>query len=148
YKSVLQAKYKGVKSHLLIPKFKVFHTRLMSKLDDRDSWLKSLADQLLGKSIEQTNDQEEIILLDSFKEAFSNLDRALEVHEFLEQEENEAYTFDLIDKTGKVFHDKVSLNTDEQKKVGELYGQLTTLIKSNDKLLNKAALIRLLKDFL
>jgi hypothetical protein len=148
YKSELQAKYKGVKSDLLIPKFKVFHTRLMSKLDDRDSWLKSLADQLLGKSIEQINDQEEIILLNSFKEALANLDRVLEIHEFLEQEENEAYTFDLIDKTGKVFHDKVSVNPDEQRKVSELYDQLNTLIKSNDKLLNKAALVRLLKDFL
>lgn len=148
YKSVLQSKYKGIKSYLLIPKFKVFHNRLMSKLDDRDSWLKSLADQLLGKSIEQITDQEEMILLDSFKEAFSNLDRVLEVHEFLEQEENEAYTFDLIDKTGKVLHGKVKLTTDEQKKVGELYEQLNTLIKSNDKLLNKAVLVRLLKDFL
>jgi hypothetical protein len=40
------------------------------------------------------------------------------------------------------------VNPDEQRKVSELYDQLNTLIKSNDKLLNKAALIRLLKDFL
>jgi mevalonate kinase len=120
----------------------------MSKLDDRDSWLKSLADQLLGKSIEQLNDQEEAILLDSFKEAFANLDRVKEVHEFLEKEENEAYTFDLIDKTGKVLHDKISLNSEDQKKVGKLYDQLSTLLNKNEKLLNKAALIKLLKDFL
>lgn len=148
YKSELQTKYKGVKSHLLIPKFKVFHTRLMSKLDDRDSWLKSLADQLLGKSIEKMNDQEEIILLDSFKEAFANLDRVQEVHKFLKHEENEAYTFDLIDKTGKVFHDKISLNKEEQGQVSELYDQLNSLLKSKSKLLNKATLIKLLKDFL
>ncbi|PZX54035.1 hypothetical protein [Algoriphagus chordae] len=148
YKSSLQTKYKGVKSHLLIPKFKVFHTRLMSKLDDRDSWLKSLADQLLGKSIEQLNDQEEGILLDSFKEAFANLDRVQEVHKFLKLEENEAYTFDLIDKTGKILHDKISLNREEQEQVSELYDQLNPLLKSNSKLLNKAALVRLLKDFL
>lgn len=148
YKLALQAKYRGVKSHLLIPKFRVFHTRLMSKLDDRDSWLKSLADQLLGKSIEQLNDQEERILLDSFKEAFSNLDRVQEVHAFLKQEEHEAYTFDLIDKTGKVFHDKVSLSPEQQQKVSELYLKLNSLLKSDEKLLNKAALVKLLKDFL
>lgn len=148
YKSTLQAKYKGVKSHLLIPKFKVFHTRLMSKLDDRDSWLKSIADQLLGKSIDKMNDQEEMILLESFKEAFSNLDRVLEVHEFLDQEENEAYTIDLMDKSGKVFHEKVSLTPENQKKVSELYDQLNTLLDKNEKLLNKAAIVRLLKDFL
>ena len=148
YKATLQKKYKGVKSHLLIPKFKVFHTRLMSKLDDRDSWLKSIADQLLGKSIDKMNDQEEMILLESFKEAFSNLDRVLEVHEFLGHEENEAYTFDLIDKTGKVFHEKVSLTLENQEKVIELYEQLNTLLNKKEKLLNKAALVRLLKDFL
>ena len=93
----------------------------MSKLDDRDSWLKSIADQLLGKSIDKMNDQAEMILLESFKEAFSNLDRVLEVHEFLGHEENEAYTFDLIDKTGKVFHEKVSLTLENQEKVIELY---------------------------
>ncbi|UZD21801.1 ATP-binding protein [Algoriphagus halophytocola] len=148
YKSTLQSKYKGVKSHLLIPKFKVFHTRLMSKLDDRESWLKSIADQLLGKSIDKMNDQEEMILLESFKEAFSNLDRVLEVHEFLDQEENEAYSIELMDKSGKVFHEKVSLTPENQKKVSELYEQLNTLINKNEKLLNKAVLVRLLKDFL
>lgn len=149
YKPLLQGKYKGIKSHLLIPKFRVFHTRLMSKLDDRDSWIKSLADQLLGKSIDQMNDQEERILLDGFKEAFASLDKVQAVHEFMgAQEENEAYTFDLMDKSGKVHHDKISLNAEEQEKVHELYGQLNPLLNKNNKLLNKAALVRLLKDFL
>lgn len=148
YKSSLQSKFKGVKSHLLIPKFKVFHSRLMSKLDDRDSWLKSVADQLLGKSIDKMNDQDERILMESFREAFTNLDRVLEVHEYLDKEENEAYTIDLTDKSGNIYHEKVSLNPENQKKVSELYDQINALLNKKDKLLNKAALVRLLKDFL
>ncbi|SMD42427.1 hypothetical protein SAMN00777080_0977 [Aquiflexum balticum DSM 16537] len=149
YKPHVQSKYKSIKSHLLVPKFKVFHTRLMSALDDRDSWLKSLADQLLGKSIDQMSDQEEKILMESLKEAFANLDRVLEVHDFLDaQEENEAYSFELIDKTGKRLHDKVSLSPGDQKKVEKIYSKLTGFLNNEDRLLNKAALIKLLKDFL
>jgi hypothetical protein len=40
------------------------------------------------------------------------------------------------------------LNAEDQKKVGKLYDQLNTLLNKNEKLLNKAALIKLLKDFL
>lgn len=149
YKSQVQSKYKSIKTHLLVPKFKVFHTRLMSALDDRDSWLKSLADQLLGKSIDQMSDQEEKILMDRMKEAFANLDRVQEVHEYLDtQEDNEAYSIDLMDKSGKTLHDKISLNSQEQQKADELYTRLGKLINKEDHLLNKAALIKLLKDFL
>ena len=50
YKSKIQARYKSLKPHLLIQKEKVFLNRIMSKLDERDSWLKSIADVILGKS--------------------------------------------------------------------------------------------------
>lgn len=149
YKPQIQSKYKSIKTYLLVPKFKVFHTRLMSALDDRDSWLKSLADQQLGKSIDQMSDQEERILMYRLKEAFANLDRVQEVHEFLGNQENdEAYSIDLMDKSGKIMHDKITLNLQEQLKADELYSRLGKLINKEDHLLNKAALIKLLKDFL
>ncbi|MBN7813423.1 hypothetical protein J0A68_20880 [Algoriphagus sp. H41] len=150
YKPQIQKRYRAVKSHLLIPKFKVFHTRLMSALDDRDSWLKSLADQLLGKSIDQINDQEEHILMDRFEEAFAGLDKVLLVHDYLgNQEENEAYSIDLMDKTGKILHVKIRLSTEEQQQAEELSSALAKLIdKKENRLLGKAALIKLLKDFL
>lgn len=149
YKSEIQARYRSIKAHLLIPKFKVFHTRLMSSLDDRDSWIKSLADQLLGKSIDQMSDQEERILMDRLKEAFSNLDRVQEVHEFMDKKGGaEAYSIDLMDNSGLVHHDKFTLSQHDQSKAEALYSKLVGLVKEEDRLHTKAALIKLLKDFL
>ena len=145
YKSKIQARYRSLKPHLLIQNEKVFLNRIMSKLDERDSWLKSIADVILGKSIEKMNDEDEALLMDNTRKIFSNLDNLLELHSLAnENVNNEIVQFQLTDVSGKTIKQNIVLNSSEEKKVSELQKDLAKVLSKNDKL-SAAAVIRYLK---
>ena len=117
----------------------------MSKLDERDSWLKSIADVILGKSIEKMNDEDEALLMDNTRKIFSNLDNLLELHSLAnENVNNEIVQFQLTDVSGKTIKQNIVLNSSEEKKVSELQKDLAKVLSKNDKL-SAAAVIRYLK---
>ena len=52
YKPEICAKIEDLNTALLSQKQKIFYKRITSHLDDRISWIKSIADVALGKDIE------------------------------------------------------------------------------------------------
>ena len=145
YKSKIQARYKSLKPHLLIQKEKVFLNRIMSKLDERDSWLKSIADVILGKSIEKMTDEDEALLMDNTRKVLSNLDNLLELHSLAnETVNNEIVQFQLTDISGRTIKQNIVLSASEEKKVSKLQKDLAKVLSKNDKL-SAAAIIRYLK---
>lgn len=73
WKSLLQQRVKEVKSSLLPPQLKTFHLRVNSPLDDQKSWINSVAQAVLGKSLENIQDFEEENLYIKFKEFVEEL---------------------------------------------------------------------------
>ena len=53
---------------------KHFIQRLDSELDDKKAWLSSIAQAVIGKSLETIKDEEEILLYDKFKTLIFELD--------------------------------------------------------------------------
>ena len=146
YKGKIQARYKSLKPHLLIQKEKVFLNRIMSKLDERDSWLKSIADVILGKSIEKMNDEDEALLMDNTRKVFSSLDNLLELHSLADDNvNNEVVQFQLTDVSGKTVKQNIVLSSSDEKHVSKLQKDLTKVLSKNDKL-STAAIIRYLKN--
>ncbi len=75
YKKALQERFKKLKKHLLLPKQKVFYQRLMSELDFRNDWIKSICQAVMdGKSLETISDEEEKVLYENLKDTISELD--------------------------------------------------------------------------
>lgn len=74
YKHKLQIRYKKLKKHLCLPYQKTFIQRLDSQLEDKNSWLNSIAQAVIGKSLELIKDEDEIILYDKFKSLIRELD--------------------------------------------------------------------------
>ncbi len=75
YKKTLQERFKKLKKHLLLPKQKVFHQRLMSELDVRNAWINSICQAVMdGKSLETISDDEEKILYENLRDIISELD--------------------------------------------------------------------------
>lgn len=52
YKEVLQKRYINLKIHLLLPNQKTFIQRLNSKLDDKNAWLNSLCQAVIGNTLQ------------------------------------------------------------------------------------------------
>jgi hypothetical protein len=74
YKNHLQKRYANLKKHLLLTNQKTFIQRIDSSLDDKKAWLNSIAQSVVGKTLENFTDEDEIILYDNFKSLILDLD--------------------------------------------------------------------------
>ena len=82
YKTQIQAKTKGINLSSLGKVQGIFHKRLVSPLDDRVSWIKSVADVAVGKPLEELLDDEELLLYTNLEELILGLIKAAEISEF------------------------------------------------------------------
>lgn len=100
YKIALASRFKALKEHKLLPKQKIFTARLSSPLNDRDSWLASVAQALLGKPLDQISDNEELLLYDRLAKMIRDLDNLNEVHRVKAKEGEEVYKLDITTVDG------------------------------------------------
>jgi hypothetical protein len=89
YKLVLQQRFSKLKKHLLLSSQKTFIMRIDSPMDDRNAWLNSLAQSLVGKSLDMFSDTDEVILYDKFNSIILDLDSLtkLSIEDINENEE-------------------------------------------------------------
>ncbi len=81
YKSKLRARYdSSLKQNLLLPGQKTFYDRLLSPLDDRNAWLSSISQSVIGKTLDRINDDEEHVLYDKFLNAIHELDNLNDIY--------------------------------------------------------------------
>jgi hypothetical protein len=100
YKNALAKRYKDVKEHRLLPKQKVFLARLNSPLNDRDSWLASIGQSLLGKPLERIADGEEDVLKDRIKHIVEELDNLQEIHKMKIEDGEQVFKLDVTTADG------------------------------------------------
>ena len=74
YKKKLQTRFSSLKKHMLLSNQKTFIQRIDSQLDDKKSWLNSIAQATVGKTLESFNDEDEVLLYDKFKSLIVELD--------------------------------------------------------------------------
>ncbi len=147
YKNRLRDRFHTLRPHLLLPHQKTFVMRLASELDDREAWLSSLAQAIVGKSLKQFSDEEEILLYDRFKSLVLELDSLRNLAQTRvnpEQEEVfglEIASFEQIEK--KI----VRFPKQKKAEIQRLEESVKTQLGS-DKTLNIAALANILKDLL
>jgi len=72
-KSAIHSNLSGLEPELLAPRLKTLQQRLVSPLDDQESWVKSIGDAILGKSLEQLEDAKEPLLHQHIQEAIAAL---------------------------------------------------------------------------
>lgn len=144
YKNLIQRRFKAIQEDLLLPKQKTFYKRIMSPLDDRDSWLKSISDVLLGKNINDMRDEEEAYLMAQLEGMVKDLEKLIDLHTLKqERKSDEIFRFEVLDPSGAKRNDTIILSL-------ELSGEIETLtsrllgVLGESKEVNKAALLRLL----
>jgi hypothetical protein len=79
YKKRIKNRFDKVKPHSLGSFHKTLHLRLCSDLDERQPWLNSIAQAIIGKRLDTFNDVDETVLYDRIKTAFSELDNLSEI---------------------------------------------------------------------
>lgn len=89
YKKEIQVRYQSLGRHSLLPHQKVFFNRLHSELEDRISWLKSIIQCVIGKSVEMLEDEEEEIVYQKLGHIFLELDNLCELSQVQIDQERE-----------------------------------------------------------
>ncbi|WP_149241337.1 hypothetical protein [Dyadobacter sp. 32] len=96
YKYRLQARFANLHKYLLLPNQKTFIQRLDSALDDRNAWLNSIAQAVVGKTLDVLTDKEEILLYDKFKRLILELDSLTNLSEVeIDQEYENAVSLEI-----------------------------------------------------
>ncbi len=148
YKAKLQNRYKKLKKHLCLPHQKTFILRLDSQLDDKKSWLSSIAQSLIGKPLETIKDEEEFILYDKFKTIILELDSLTHISQIdVDSEFEEIFGIEMTSFVDGIKKQMVRLPKTKKKAVADIEDFIKSKL-SNDKSVNIAAVTNILKDLL
>ena len=148
YKAKLQNRYKKLKKHLCLPHQKTFIQRLDSQLDDRNAWLSSIAQVVIGKSLDTIRDEDEIILYDKFKTLILDLDSLTNISKIdVDDEKEDVFGIELSSFVDGIKKSLIRLPKTKSKDVSAIEVSIKSQL-SNEKSLNIAALANVLKDLL
>ena len=144
YKLEIQSRLNSVNLSLLGTEQSVFYKRLISPLDDRASWLKSVADAALGKSIDKMIDEEEVLLVTNLEEFLIGLIRASDLHEFSIKENTKMVSIQLFGSSGTMINDKIIISNEYNKEFESIRMQLKEKLVTLDVHKRKQLLMELL----
>ena len=148
YKEHLQHRYAKLKKHLLLANQKTFIQRIDSVLDDKKAWLNSIAQVVVGKTLENFTDEDEIMLYEKFKSLILELDSLTNISKVDVDENSE----DIIGVKIDTFFSNINprIVRVPKKKAEEIELLKTALKKKlgSDKTSNIAAVLNLLKELL
>ena len=124
-----------------------FYKRMISPLDERDSWLKSVADVAIGKPINKMIDDEVPILIKNLRERITGLIKASEIQSFNESSQNQKLiSLRLFDPNGSFTDQKVIIKQNQNKELKNIINKLQSELinlTADDK---KEVLVRILSE--
>ena len=147
YHTALQKRFKKLKSHRLLPHQKVFLNRVKSELD-RNSWLNSVAQACVGKTLNKISDSEELLLNERFVELVHELDNLLSIADVKgEHEDDKVFSVQIQDSRTEKSKSFVRLPKAKMNKVKSQKKKISGIL-SKERDVNIAALTDLLKELL
>jgi len=147
YKLIFRNRFVNLRKHLLLPNQKVFIQRLYSELDDRQAWLSSIAQAILGKNLESLKDEDEVLLCDRFKSMIMDLDNLTTLSKTdVNEEKEEIYNLE-ISSFESIEKKIVRLPKKKQAEIAAIESKIRDHF-GTDKTLNIAALMHLLQELL
>jgi hypothetical protein len=115
YKPEIKKQLESIDEDGLIPFQKVLLRRLTSSLDDRDSYLKSIADSIIGYPVEELKDHDESILKDRLIENAEALILAAESQIFNKSsQKTKLIQFKFYNSDGSITNEKIILKDIKQ----------------------------------
>ncbi|MHA7056449.1 hypothetical protein ACWGOQ_0004470 [Aquimarina sp. M1] len=123
YSTKLKNRYSGIKEHYLKAHHKSLYWRLSMDFNDRNTYLMSISQAVLGKSLERINDKDEETLKIELKKSLEELDNLVDLSKIKIDENDELIKLKLstfqdgdIEKTVRITHkqrDKINAISSE-----------------------------------
>lgn len=145
YKAQLMQRYLKLKEHMLLPQQTNLLIRLNSPLDDRNSWINSICQVILGKRLESINDIEEEILKEKIKTSFYELDNLVSIADIHEERvDQEVFKIQLTSFEKGMREETILIPKEVTQETQNKLEELTKAFGSNKKM-NLYLLMNLLK---
>jgi hypothetical protein len=134
YKKRLQDRFKAIKEHQTLTKHKIFLMRINSNLNERDSFLMSLGQGLIGKPLDSINDSDELVFIDKFRSIVEELDNLVELNKVNLNDDEVLMKFQLTTLTDGTVGKIVRLSAKQKKDVDKMSEKLSIELNKNEKL--------------
>jgi hypothetical protein len=143
----LQSRFKKVKQEKVTPKLRVLLQRINSPLDDKQSWINSLATAVIGKSLDKFSDEDEKNYYALFKQYIHDLDNISDISKSdIDNENEDVLKLELTSFVKGVQKRLIRLPKKSNKKIEAKKSDIKSLIKDGDKQENIALLLKLLQE--
>lgn len=148
YKTKLQGRYSKIKRHRCLPHQKTFLMRIDSPLDERNLWLSSISQALIGVALENINDSQEIKLYEKFKEVVLELDSLHRIASSgFDEDKEEAIEIELSSFGNEKSKNLIRLPKSKINEIEGIHGKLEKSL-TGDKITDIYALASLLKKLM
>lgn len=146
YRDALKARYAKLKTYMLSNEQKAFYSRIVSPLDDRDSYLNSFGQVCIGKSLEQMNDEDESKLHTRFNDFVLGLDTLTDISKADVDDNNEEVLMFQLSSFVKGWSKRtLRIPKIKQKEVDTAILKIKDIL-SNDTKTNLSILVKLLQQ--
>jgi hypothetical protein len=145
YKSLLQQRYKNLKTHFLNETQQKLVSQLNSPLDDRNSWLNAVAQACTGKRLDHFTDADKHILYDRLKSLIHQLDNLSELsNQVIDDSREEVIQLEIASLVENINRSIIRLPKTKNKEIEKLAEALKKKL-GNDRQVNIAILVKLLQ---
>ncbi|MFW6275213.1 MAG: hypothetical protein ACOC2M_01105 [bacterium] len=146
-KYVLQQRFKKVKKELLNPKLKVILQRINTPLDDRQSWLSSVATAILNKTPDKFTDDDEAAFKNLFPQYIHELDNISDISERdIDSEKEEVLKLEVTSFVKGVQKHLLRMPKEKSKQLEDKLDSMKSMLDQDDKQANIALLLKLLQE--
>ncbi|MEQ1500541.1 MAG: hypothetical protein ABL917_04205, partial [Parcubacteria group bacterium] len=148
YREQLQQRYLNLKPYLLLSHQQVFYQRLYSEIEDKASWLNSIVQGCLGKTLDEISDTEEQILYDKLRDTFHELDNLTDIsNSGFDIDKEIAFKFEITSFVEGLKKNLVRIPKSKTKQLIQLHSVMKSKL-SSDRQLNIATLAKILEELL
>lgn len=146
-KELLQARYKKIKTNKLNTKQKVFFQRITTALDDRSSWISSLAFAIVNKTLDNFTDKDIELFRSYYPSRIHELDNLSEIsNKDVDQDKEEVLKLEITSFVKGVQNKLIRLPKSKSKGLEKLENQIKPILNTGNKQENIAILIKLLQE--
>ena len=146
YKKELIKRFSAIKEHQLLPKQRTFVQRLNSPLNDRDSWLASIGQVLIGKPLSSIEDNDEVVLMDNLNHLTKELDNLSELSKIkYDAKKEDVFKLDFTTQQDGLNSNMIRIPKEKMKQAKSSIDAIDKEL-GKDKKMRIAILAKLLKD--
>jgi len=146
-KLLLQQRFKKLKNEQIDPKLRVLIQRINTPLDDRQSWISSIATAIINKPLDQFTDDDELRFQSLFSRRIHELDNLTDISKKdIDETKEEVLKLELTSFVKGVQSNLIRLPKERIRQIDKKKLIIHDLLYKNDKQANIALLIKLLQE--